>query len=62
MALMPLKPLKPLRQPMKVVKAMFYQIGTMVVICSKTIVQRLPTMTIKSTTSQILESLTWRWC
>lgn len=31
MALMPLTPLKPLRQPLKVVKAMSYQIGTMVV-------------------------------
>ncbi len=31
MALMPLTPLKPLRQPLKVVKAMLYQINTMVV-------------------------------
>ena len=31
MALMPLKPLKPLMLPLKVVKAMSYQISTMVV-------------------------------
>ncbi len=35
MALMPLTPLKPLRQPLKVVKAMSYQISTMVVPSSK---------------------------
>ena len=34
MALMPLTPLKPLRQPLKVVKAMLYQISTMVVLSS----------------------------
>ncbi len=32
---MPLMPLKPLRQPLKVVKAMLYQISTMVVPSSK---------------------------
>lgn len=36
-ALMPLTPLKPLRQPLKVVKAMSYQISTMVVLSSKEI-------------------------